>query len=138
MFSQIIVAGHLGNDPEMRYMPNGTAVTNLSMATTRRWTDGQGNAAEETTWFRVAIWGKQAENANQYLHKGSKVLVTGRLRPDAATGGPRTFTRNDGTVGASFEITADSIQYLDSRSGDAQEHGSQPASKPAEDDEIPF
>jgi single-strand DNA-binding protein len=140
MFSKLIVVGHLGNNPEMRYMPNGQAVANFSMATTRRWTDGQGNPAEETTWLRVSVWGKQAENANQYLQKGSKVLVEGRLRPDAATGGPRTFTRNDGTVGASYEVTAETIQYLDSRSeSEGREASSQTASsQTAEDDDIPF
>ena len=84
MYQKIIVVGNLGGDPEMRYMPDGTAVTNFSLATNRKWTDGQGNPQEEVTWFRVSTWGRIAENCNQYLAKGSKVLVEGRIKPDPA------------------------------------------------------
>lgn len=145
MYQKIIVVGNLGGDPEMRYMPDGTAVTNFSMATSRRWTDGgTGEPREETTWFRVSVWRKQAETVNQYLSKGSKVLVEGRLRPDTS-GGPRTFTRHDGTVGASFEITADTVRFLSTREedgsyaagGDAGEQAA-PAAAAAEEDDIPF
>ncbi|MBK8904414.1 MAG: single-stranded DNA-binding protein [Anaerolineaceae bacterium] len=143
MYQKIIVVGNLGSDPEMRYMPDGTAVTNFSLATNRRWTDGAtGQPRDETTWFRVSVWRKQAEVANQYLSKGRKVLVEGRLRPDPVSGGPRTFTRQDGTVGASYEITADSIQFLGGREegggsyeGGGDEYQGAPA---AEEDDIPF
>ena len=102
MFQKTIIVGNLGNDPEMRYMADGTAVTNFSVACNRRWTDSQtGQPVDETTWFRVSVWGRQAETANQYLARGRQVLIEGRLRPDAQTGGPRTYTRQDGTVGAS-------------------------------------
>jgi single-strand DNA-binding protein len=89
MYQKIIIVGNLGGDPEIRYQPDGTAVTSFSLATNRRWKDGNGQDVDETTWFRVSIWGKRAEAANQYLQKGSKVLVEGRLKPDAATGAPR-------------------------------------------------
>lgn len=143
MYQKIIVVGNLGGDPEMRYMPDGTAVTNFSLATNRRWTDGAtGQPRDETTWFRVSVWRKQAEVANQYLSKGRKVLVEGRLRPDPASGGPRTFTRQDGTVGASYEITADSIQFLGGREdGGGYEGGGEENyqdSPAAEEDDIPF
>lgn len=143
MYQKIIIVGNLGNDPEMRYMPDGTAVTNFSVATNRRWTDGaSGEPREETTWFRVSVWRKQAETANQYLSRGSKVLVEGRLRPDPNTGAPRLFTRQDGTVGASFEITADVIRFLSGReeAGYAGASGGEySAAAPAqEEDEIPF
>jgi len=116
MYQKIIIVGNLGSDPEMRYLPSGMAITNFSVATSRRWTDQQtGQPAEETTWFRVSVWGKQAETANQYLAKGRKVLVEGRLIPDAATGSPRTFTRRDGTMGASFEIHCESLKFLSGR-----------------------
>lgn len=143
MYQKIIVVGNLGSDPEMRYMPDGTAVTNFSLATNRRWTDGAtGQPRDETTWFRVSVWRKQAEVANQYLSKGRKVLVEGRLRPDPASGGPRTFTRQDGTVGASYEITADSIQFLGGREdGGGYEGGGEDnyqGSPAAEEDDIPF
>lgn len=142
MYQKIIVVGNLGGDPEMRYMPDGTAVTNFSMASNRRWTDGAtGQPRDETTWFRVSVWRKQAETVNQYLSKGSKVLVEGRLRPDPASGGPRTYTRQDGTVGASFEITADTVRFLSGRDdgdysgGGDENYQSAPAQ---EEDDIPF
>ena len=144
MYQKIIIVGNLGGDPEMRYMPDGTAVTNFSVATSRRWTDGaSGQPREETVWFRVSVWAKQAETANQYLSRGSKVLVEGRIKPDPATGGPRTFTRQDGTVGASFEITAESVRFLSGRDdapGQVAEGGDgYDTSSPAqEEDEIPF
>lgn len=142
MYQKIIVVGNLGGDPEMRYMPDGTAVTNFSLASNRRWTDGAtGQPRDETTWFRVSVWRKQAETANQYLSKGSKVLVEGRLRPDPASGGPRTYTRQDGTVGASFEITADTVRFLSSREEDgsySDDGGSYQSAPAAEEDDIPF
>ena len=144
MYQKIVIVGNLGGDPEMRYMPDGTAVTNFSVATNRRWTDGaSGQPRDETTWFRVSVWRKQAETANQYLSRGSKVLVEGRIKPDPATGGPRTFTRQDGSVGASFEITADVIRFLSGRdeAGYAPEGGDAgyAAAAPAqEEDDIPF
>lgn len=118
MYQKIIIVGNLGSDPEMRYMPDGTAVTNLSVATNRRWTDRQsGEDKEETTWFRVAVWGRQAETVNQYLSKGRQVLIEGRIRPDPETGNPRLWTGQDGTVRASFEVTANSVQFLGGREG---------------------
>lgn len=112
-YQKLIIIGNLGRDPEMRYQPTGQAVTNLNVACSRRWTDqGTGEQREETTWFRISVWGRQAEAANQYLSKGSKVLVEGRLKPDPTTGGPRLWTRQDGSAGASFEMTADSVQFL--------------------------
>ncbi len=144
MYQKIIIVGNLGNDPEMRYMPDGTAVTNFSVATNRRWTDGAtGEPREETIWFRVSVWRKQAETANQYLSRGSKVLVEGRIRPDPNTGAPRLFTRQDGTVGASYEITADVVRFLSTReeAGYAASSGGGEYSEAApaqEEDEIPF
>ena len=140
MYQKIIAAGNLGGDPEMRYMNDGTPVTNFSMATSRRWTDrASGEKREETTWLRVSAWGNQAETANQYLSKGKKVLVEGRLRPDDR-GGPRTFTGQDGVVRASFEVTADSIRFLSGRDEEAgylPAGGNQNGAVP-EEDEIPF
>lgn len=125
MYEKLIFIGHCGKDPEMRYLPEGTPVTNFSVATSRKFGD-----KDETTWFAVSIWGKQAEACNQYLHKGSKVLVEGRLKPDA-NGGPRLFKRTDGTMGASFEVHADYVRFLDSRSE------AEPAEE-APNDNIPF
>ena len=115
MFQKITVVGRLGRDPEMRYMPNGDPVTSFSIATDRAWNDKSGQKQKETTWFRVSVFGKQAEIANQYLNKGKLVLVEGRLRTDPKTGGPSTFTRQDGTVSASFEIVANEMRFLSPR-----------------------
>jgi single-strand DNA-binding protein len=142
MYQKIIIVGNLGSDPEMRYMPNGNAVTNFSVASNRRWTDqASGEPREETTWFRVSVWGKQAETANQYLSRGQKVLVEGRLRPDPQTGSPRTFQRQDGSVGASYEVTADSIRFLSSREEAAQAgmgNSYDDSAAVEEEDDIPF
>ncbi len=145
MYQKIIVVGNLGRDPEMRYMPDGTAVTNFSIATNRRWTNSQtGQPVDETTWFRISVWGRQAETTNQYLSKGRKVLVEGRLAADPQTGGPKLFTRQDGSVGSSFEIRADSVKFIGGRDeasfeGDGGEGGEYAGNAPAqEEDEIPF
>ena len=87
MYHTIIIVGNVGKDPEMRYTPSGQAVTSFSIATNRQYTTGNGEQVKETVWFRVTTWGKQAEVCNQYVKKGMKVLVEGRLTPDKATGG---------------------------------------------------
>ena len=139
MYQKIIIVGNLGGDPEMRYMSDGTAVTNFSVATNRRWTNrSSGEQQDETTWFRVSVWGRQAETANEYLSKGQQVLVEGRMRPDPQTGGPRMWTGQDGTARASFEITARNVRFMGARetssfSGDESTNG-----PPEEEDEIPF
>jgi single-strand DNA-binding protein len=139
MYQKIIIIGNLGNDPEMKYLPSGTAVTSFSVATSRRWNDQQtGQPVEETTWFRVSVWGKQAETANQYLAKGRKVLVEGRLIPDGQTGSPRTFTRRDGTVGASFEIHAESLKFLSGREEGGGASETAVSAVDNLDEEIPF
>ena len=137
MFHTIILAGHLGRDPEMRYLSDGTAVTNLSLACNRRWSDkATGTTQEEVTWFRVAVWGRQAEAANQYLTKGRPVLVEGYLRPDPETGNPRLFTRSDGSMGAAYELVADRVQFLGSHGTVSEETATTP--QPADEERIPF
>lgn len=141
MYQKITIVGNLGGDPEMRYMPDGTAVTNFSVATNRRWTNQQtGEPAEETTWFRVSVWGRQAETTNQYLSKGQQVLVEGRLRPDPQTGGPRLWTGQDGTVRASFELQAFLVRFLSGRddSYSMDNDGYSDAAPAQEEDDIPF
>ncbi|MFN2152122.1 MAG: single-stranded DNA-binding protein [Anaerolineales bacterium] len=137
MYQKIIIAGNLGRDPEMRYTPSGQAVTNFSVATNRQYTASDGQLVKETTWFRISAWGKLAETCNQYLRRGSKVLVEGRLNADPASGGPRVYTRQDGSTGSSFEITADTIRFLSSRQED-ESYQSSGAMDQMEDDDIPF
>ncbi len=142
MFHTIIIVGNLGKDPEMRYTPSGQAVTSFSVATNRRYTASNGEQVNETIWFRISAWGKQAEICNQFLKKGSKVLVEGRLTPDKNTGGPRIWQKQDGTSGASFEVTAQTVRFLTSRGegdtgGGMMADSGDMATAPAEDD-IPF
>jgi single-strand DNA-binding protein len=143
MFHTIIIVGNLGRDPEMRYTPSGQAVTSFSLATNRSYTGSNGQTVKETIWFRVSAWGKQAETCNNYLRKGSKVLVEGRLQADPNSGGPRTYTRQDGTTGSNFEVVASTIRFLTPKGG--EEEGGYPAASedtaaPATggDEEIPF
>ena len=138
MYQTIIIAGNLGRDPEMRYTPSGQAVTNFSVATNRQYTDSDGQLVKETIWFRISAWGKLAETCNQYLRRGSKVLVEGRLNADPQTGSPRIFTRQDGSTGASFEITAGTVRFLSTRQEDEAYQATSPAGSQLEDDEIPF
>ena len=104
MYQKLIIIGNLGKDPEMKYTTDGKAVTTFSVAASNR--------KDETVWFRVSTWDKQAETCNQYLHKGSKVLVEGALRADGA-GNPRVYERKDGLGwAASFEVVASSVKFL--------------------------
>jgi single-strand DNA-binding protein len=141
MYQTIIIVGNLGKDPEMRYLPSGQAVTSFSVATNRQYTGQDGQPVKETTWFRVSVWGKQAESCNQYLKKGNKVLVEGRLTADPNTGGPKIWTRQDGTAASSFEVFANTVRFLTSRGEtDASQGGSfepTPASDTGDGD-IPF
>ena len=125
MYQKLIIVGNLGRDPEMKYLPDGNAVTDFTVATSRK-VKGE----KETTWFHVSVWGKQAESCNQYLGKGSKVLVEGRLSADE-NGNPKIFKRSDGSSGSSFEVRADSVQFLSSK-------GETVPSEPAFSDDIPF
>jgi single-strand DNA-binding protein len=142
MYHTLIVVGNVGKDPEMRYTPSGQAVTSFSVATNRQYTTGNGEQVKETVWFRVTTWGKQAEVCNQYVKKGMKVLVEGRLTPDKATGGPRVWTKNDGTPAASFEVTAGTVRFLSSRGEttemSAQSGGSYESAELPPEDDIPF
>jgi single-strand DNA-binding protein len=139
MFQTLILAGNLGRDPEMRYTPGGQPVTNFSVATNRQYTNNAGETVKETTWFRISVWGKMAEVCNKYLQKGSKVLVEGRLTSDAATGGPRIWTGQDGSARANFEVTAQTVRFLGgtrhTENGDApaEVHEDAPVEEPAEE-----
>jgi single-strand DNA-binding protein len=129
-----MIIGNLGQDPEMRYTPSGSAVTNFSLATNRKWKNEDGSTGEETVWFRVAAWGRLAEVCNEYLSKGRQVYIEGRLKPDSETGGPRVYERNDGTHGASFEVTAQTVEFL----GSAGQGSGGKKAAPEENEEIPF
>ncbi len=136
MYHTLIIVGNLGKDPESRYTPSGQAVTSFSVATSRQYTAGNGEQVKETVWFRVSTWGKTAEICNQYLKKGAKVLVEGRLTPDKSTGSPRIYNKQDGTPAASFEVTASNVRFLDSK-GEAKTEAASPFDGSGEP-EFPF
>ena len=148
--NKVIIIGNLGRDPETRYMPDGGAITNISVATTDKWKDKNGEMQEKTEWHRVAFFGKLAEIAGEYLKKGSQVYVEGRLQT-------RKWQDKEGQDRYTTEIVANQMQMLGSRQGmggggdrDAEGAGaSRPAAKPAPakagagkfddmEDDIPF
>jgi len=148
MYQKIIIVGNLGRDPEMRYTSSGQAVTNLSVATSRKWTGQDGQSREETVWWRVAVWGKQAESCNQYLQKGRQVLVEGRISGDRVptSGGgeqivPHVWTGQDGQARAQFDMTARSVRFIGGRGETAPVQGGPAYEEPAaadQEEEIPF
>lgn len=103
--ARVILIGNLGSDPEMRYTPDGKSVTSFRMATNRRFSTSAGETKEETDWFRVTVWGKQAEQCNQFLSKGRQVYVDGRLHA-------RDWQGQDGQTRTSLEVTADRVVFL--------------------------
>ncbi len=108
--NKVIIVGNLGRDPETRYMPEGGAITNISVATTEKWKDKNGEMQEKTEWHRVAFFGKLAEIAGEYLKKGSQVYVEGRLQT-------RKWQDKDGQDKYMTEIVANQMQMLGSRQG---------------------
>ncbi|MEJ5241432.1 MAG: single-stranded DNA-binding protein [Anaerolineales bacterium] len=137
MFHTLILVGNLGRDPEMRYTPSGQPVTSFSVATNRQYTNANGELVKETLWFRVTTWGKLAETCNQYLRKGSKVLIEGRLTADPRTGGPRIWNGQDGQPRASFEVTAQTVRFLSAR-GEEESGVEAPGMEMVSDEDIPF
>jgi len=138
MYQKIIIVGNLGREPEMRYTPSGKPVTSFSVATSRRWTDQEGQHQEKTTWFRVSAWDRLAETCNQYLVKGQQVLVEGELTSDPETGGPKIWTRQDGTPGTSYEVRAWTVKFLAKPRGVPSEEGPVIEEGAIEEEEMPF
>lgn len=130
--NKVMVIGNVGRDPEMRYTPNGAAVTSFSVAANRRWTTPEGEQREETEWFNVVMWNKLAETANRYVTKGSKVYIEGRLQT-------RSWEGQDGQKRYKTEVIAQNLILLDSRSK-ASGASSEEAHFPEDIDpeEIPF
>jgi single-strand DNA-binding protein len=154
MFHRVTLIGHVGQDPQMRYTPDGRAVTSFSVATKTTvsketspqcpagWKESyNGKNWELTTWWRVSAWSKLAETVNNIVTKGMLIFVEGEIRGEAANGtqNPRVWTGNDGVARASFELTARNVKFLSGRGEAAAET---PAGEPApgafEEDEIPF
>ncbi len=134
MYQSLTIVGNVGNNPELAYLPSGTAKTVVNVATNRSYKDSSGKQVKETTWFRVTCLGKLAEVVAQYVQKGRTLLVEGRLQPDSQTGGPRIWDKKDGTKAASFEVLAAEVRFF--RDGDR----SSPAASedtPAQESQTP-
>ena len=136
--NKVIIVGHLGNDPEMRSMPNGEAVANISVVTSEAWTDkNTGERREVTEWHRIVFYRKLAEICGQYLKKGAQVYIEGRLRT-------RKWQDQNGQDRYTTEIQGDVMQMLGTRpqsadgANNSQPMPQQDASANAFDDSIPF
>ena len=143
--NKVTLIGRLGRDPETRYMPNGEAVCNFSIATDESWKDQQGQKQTRTEWHAVTLYRRLAEIAGQYLKKGSQVYLEGKIQS-------RKYTGKDGIERTAFEIIASEMKMLDSKSsGGAEQHTPAPTPQPAHrqappqavpqddiDDDVPF
>lgn len=132
MYQRIVIVGHLGSDPEMRFTPTGVPVTSFRVAVNRRWTGSDGEPREKTTWFRVTAWRKLAEQCNQYLSKGRLVLVEGEVDASA-------WIDSEGNPRATLELTAYRVKFLGPRPEETA-----PSTSDVElqedflDDDVPF
>lgn len=143
-FNKITIVGNLGKDPELRYTPQGNAVCNFSVATNEKRRDRSGDLQDVTTWFRITLWGKQAENASKYLTKGSPVYIEGRLKVEE-------WADRDGKNRFTLDVQATDMQFLGNSRGDdfsgsgGPEFSDEPSTSSASefsgqpnDDDIPF
>lgn len=128
----VILQGNLGQDPEVRYMPNGNAACNFSMATSNKWKDkSTGQQQERTEWHRVVVFGKLAEVVGQYLKKGDKALIQGEIRYGK-------FTNQEGIEVNKTEILANNIDFINtSGSGQGGQQQQQPARQPSQQQQQP-
>jgi len=111
-FNKITIIGNLGRDPELRYTPQGDAVCDFSVAVNDRRRDKSGEFQDNTTWFKVTLWRKQAENASKFLSKGRQVYVEGRLQVEE-------WTDRDGKVRYSLVIQGSELQFLGEKGGES-------------------
>ena len=131
MLNKIILIGNLGRDPDMNYTPNGKAITKFTMAVNRRSRDREtGERRDETTWFSVVAWDQLAETCNNYLHKGSKVYIEGRM-------GSRKYTDKDGVERTVWDVTAENMEMLDPKGAGASGEGQSGYGDVTADD-VPF
>jgi len=137
--NKVMLIGNLGSDPELRNTATGQSVASFNIATNRKWTDKSGQNQEQTEWHRIVVWGRQAENCQQYLSKGRQVYIEGRIQT-------RQWDDKDGNKRYTTEIVAQSVQFLNSGGrGQTNDGGSGPAgdappdfASTGTDDDIPF
>ncbi len=129
--NKVILVGNLGQDPEGRFTPQGTAVTNLSVATNESWKNQNGELQDRTEWHRVVMYGKMAETANEYMHKGQMVYVEGRLQTNEWEDKNQIKRRTT-------EIKCDNFTMLGRRGDTTTQSGNQPEKPEQDDDDLPF
>lgn len=128
MYASTTLVGYVGGDPTMRYTAEGKPVTSFSVAIGEKWKGQDGQTHEKTIWYRVAAWGKLAETMNQYLKKGTLVLVEGRLQA------PKPYQNHNGEWAANLELTANNVRFLSSKkdgNGTSEHAASEPTTTPA-------
>jgi single-strand DNA-binding protein len=154
MFQRVTLIGHVGQEPQMRYTPDGTAVASFSLATKNTvskartpecpngWRESfNGKGWEVTTWWRVTVWRQLAETVSEYVHKGQQLFVEGEMAGETHDGSlnPRVWTGKDGTARASFEITARTLKFIGSRAeGTAAPPIGEAPPEGFEEDALPF
>ena len=129
--NKVILIGNLGQDPEGRFTPQGTAVTNLSVATNESWKDQGGEIQERTEWHRVVMYGRMAETANEYMQKGQMVYIEGRLQT-------REWEDKNQVKRKTTEIRCDNFTMLGRRGDTNVKGGEKPSAPAADDDDLPF
>lgn len=131
--NKAILIGNIGKDFELRKTAAGSSIANLTLATTRRYKDGQGQPQEETEWHNIVFFGKTAEIASQYLHKGSSVYIEGRLHT-------RKYTDKQGIERYATDIIGETLQFLDSKksTGESNVRSTNVRKAPADDADVPF
>ena len=131
--NKAILIGNIGKDFELRKTAAGSSIANITLATTRRYKDGQGQQQEETEWHSVVFFGKTAEIASQYLHKGSSVYIEGRLHT-------RKYTDKQGIERYATDIIGETLQFLDSKksTGESNVRSTNVRKEPADDADVPF
>ncbi len=130
MLNKIMLIGNLGKDPDLSYTPSGKAIAKFSLAVSRRRRDESGEQREETQWFNIVAWERLAETCNNYLHKGSKVYIEGRMTS-------RKYTDKDGVERTAWEVTATDMEMLTPKGGDSSGGGSSYGDEMGADD-VPF
>ena len=137
--NKVVLLGHLGADPETRYTQAGSAVVNIRLATSEKWTSKDGQPQERTEWHRVVMFGRLAENCRDYLSKGSQVYLEGKIQT-------RQWEDRDGNKRYTTEVVAKEVQFLSKSSGKRPESQEQsqplpdydPSNPPITDDDVPF
>lgn len=114
--NKVILVGHLGADPDMRYTPSGQGVCEMRLATSESWNDKNGTRQERTEWHRIVVWGKKAEVCSKYLSKGRQVYVEGRIQT-------RTYDDKEGVKRYITEIVANEVQFLGGGNRDGESRG---------------